>query len=156
MKREIYLILTCLTISLCLKAQKNNCNSCICFANKSTIWKVEIDDKGKEYLVRGDSLKFIKRNIKQLILELNKKSKVQVKLLRLKNHIVYIKIVNSTLFTQTMGDAGADWYIASLIFTLTETPVYCKVYLDFTEGDHGGEPGLKSRKDFIRKYKICK
>lgn len=156
MVKIICLTLTIILNSLHVRSQSLDCNRCACFKNRQALWNVEIDKKGKEYLVRGEKLKFSNKAEEQLIFDLNKSSKVKVKLVKLKSHTVYIKILNSKLFTQSLGDTGADWYLATLIFTLTENSNYNKVYVDFEEGDHGGEPGLKSRKEFNRRYTVCK
>ena len=156
MKKISFLILNILFFSLCINAQNKNCKSCECFINKSAIWKVETDKQGKEYLVKGDSLKLIKGSAKQLLLRLNKISMVKAKILKSGNKVIYIKLINSTIFTQSLGDAGADWYLATLVFMLTENTGYNKVYVDFEEGDHGGRPGFLSRKYFEKKYAICK
>lgn len=87
---------------------------------------------------------------------LNKENKIKIKFLKEKQKTLFIKITNSTYFTQSIGDAGANWYLAFTVFSLTESNKYKNVYVSFEPGDHGGMPGLKSRNNFESLYKICK
>lgn len=116
--------------------------------NKTPIWKVEISCNGEEVLLRGDSINFIKDDYQQLIAALNKNNKVQIEFQKIRGNCIYVAIINSTYFTQNIGDTGADWYLASLVFTLTENDAYKYVFVDFKEGDHGGLPRRMSRDSF--------
>ncbi len=153
MEKSILFLLSCL-FSLASKSQAN-CNECKCLSNKSYTWKIVSSEKN-QFLVRGDSLFLIKEKTKKIIEVLNKENKVKIKFLKEKENTIFVKIINSTFFTQSMGDAGANWYLASLVFSLTESNKYKNVYVNFQSGDHGGLPGLKSRKEFESLYKICK
>ncbi len=63
------------------------------------------------------------------------------------NDTVYVSIPNSVYLTQQMGTAGADAYISSTTYTLTELTGIHFVRYDFEPGDHL-TPGTFSRKDF--------
>ena len=120
--------------------------------NHSAIWHVDIGKKNmKEYLVKGDSIDFIKNDYKKLVVEINNENKVKIKLVKVKDSTVYVKITNSTYFTQRLGDTGADWYIASVLYTLTESGENKYVNFDFVEGDSGGLPGKRKREDITGK-----
>jgi len=136
-------------------AQQPDCNGCTCFSNHSPLWRVEIDKQGTEYLVPGDSIRYYSDDIKLLIAQLNKRKKVRVKLLRLTKEVIYVKVLNSAVLTQTMGTDGANSYLAILVFTLTEYAGHKKVYIDFQQGDHGGEPGIRDRNYFRDLFVIC-
>ncbi len=116
--------------------------------NITPIWKVEMLGNGEEVLVKGDSINFIKDDYRQLIIALNKNNKVQIEFQKIRGDCIYVEIINSTYFTQSIGDTGADWYLVSLVYTLTESKKFNYVFVKFKEGDHGGLPGKKSRNSF--------
>lgn len=132
-----------------------DCNNCTCFINDSYLWKAFVGKSGKEFLVKGDSLDRIKNNTKMIVQFFNKEYRIQIKLLRIKTRVAYLKIINSEYFTQQIGDAAANWYMAELVYSLTEGSLITKVFINFEEGDHGGTPGYKTRKSF-KEYIICK
>ncbi len=63
------------------------------------------------------------------------------------NDTLYVSIPNSVYLTQQMGTAGADAYISSTTYTLTELKGIEFVNYEFEPGDHL-TPGTFSRKDF--------
>lgn len=130
-------------------------NSCD-LSNSGIIWKIEVNKKDyKEYLVRGDSLSYIEPDALVLIKELNKYFRVDAEFIKMNKRDIYIRILNVDYFTQQMGDTGADWFMASTVFTLTEIPNIDYVVFEFNQGDHGGIPGRKSRNDYLSSYPIC-
>jgi spore germination protein GerM len=134
----------------------------------SSIWYVEADSGGTEALVRGGKIDAIKHDVKKLVAALNASGKYpgisrtpgnrepngrpQVKLTKIKNDVAFIEVVNAEYLTQRMGSSGAQAYLASVTFTLTENPRIKKVNFIFEEGDHA-MPGIYSRQDFSQ-YKI--
>jgi hypothetical protein len=76
---------------------------------------------------------------------------LKVKLLNVKDHTASVEIINAEYVTQRMGSSGAQAYLASITFTLTENPQIKKVNFIFEEGDHA-MPGTYSREDF-KNYK---
>ncbi|MEO6894444.1 MAG: hypothetical protein ABI136_05360, partial [Ginsengibacter sp.] len=58
-----------------------------------------------------------------------------------------VKIPDSQKLTNQIGDTGAENFLASATFTLTEMPGIHFVYIDMQTGDHA-EPGVYSRDDF--------
>ncbi len=150
------LVLTALAFSITLstKAQNNDCADCSCFANHSLTWHVETDKKGREYLVRGDSLKQKHLGLNHIISSFNATRKVTIKLVKTENKTVYVKILNNT-YLQQMGLAGVQWYLACLTYTLTETPAHNRIYIDLEEGDHTGPPSFYNRNAFKRQFIIC-
>lgn len=133
------------------------------------IWHVEVDSDAKtEALVRGGKIDAIRNDEKKLVAALNGTAKApgtfrtegargpdgppQVKLLNVKNHTASVEVINAEYLTQRMGSSGAQAYLASVTFTLTENPEIKKVNFIFEEGDHA-MPGIYSRSDF-KNYKI--
>ncbi len=151
---KYFFLLYFIQLAVFADAQKK-CIDCSCFQNRSMSWTVNVDDKGKEYLIRGDSLKINTYSIERLFAAMNGNFDVHIKLIKIKDSTVYIKILNTTYFTQQMGTAGSSWYLASIIFTLTENPECKKIYLDFIEGDHAGPPGYFTRENYEKVYTIC-
>ena len=154
-KMRFIFLLIALLFHLGASAQNiGPCQGCQCFRNKTATWRLETDLAGKEYLTRGDSLKTHTFRTGFLMSNFNNQNIIKARIINIKNGIVYVKILNSAYLTQSIGDAGATSYITTLVYTLTEKYKY--VYLLFEEGDHGGVPGLKSRKSMYTKAQICK
>ncbi len=149
-----YFISIYFTLFTVLSYAQKHCVDCSCFVNKSMQWTVNVDDRGREYLIRGDSLKSKSYSFQTLFGSITTNAKIQLSLLKIQNKTAYIKIINTTDFTQ-LGHASVSWYLARLVFTLTENPKCNKVYLDFIEGDHTGPPGYFTREMFEKSYVIC-
>lgn len=133
------------------------------------IWHVEIDPfTGREALVRGGKIDAIRNDAKKLVAALNGTDKdpgtfrtpndrepndpPKVKLTKIEKDIAIVEIINDEYLTQRMGSSGAQEYLASVTFTLTENPRIKKVNFIFQEGDHA-MPGTYTRKDF-KNYEI--
>lgn len=69
---------------------------------------------------------------------------VQIKFIRTSNDTAFISIPDSEVLTQQMGTAGAESFMISTTFTLTELKGINYVSFDFEEGDHA-IPGVYSR-----------
>ncbi len=65
---------------------------------------------------------------------------------------LYVRIKESTYLTQQMGTTGADDYMSTTTFTLTELKNIKYVNYDFEEGDHA-MPGTYSRQYYIDRNK---
>ncbi len=133
------------------------------------IWHVEVDPSAKtETLVRGGKIDAIRSDEKRLVVALNGTTKYpeafrtkagrepnappKVKLLSVKDQIASVEIINAEYLTKRMGSSGAQAYLASVTFTLTENPQIKKVKFIFEGGDHA-MPGTYTRQDF-KNYKI--
>jgi hypothetical protein len=128
------------------------------------IWHVEVNAPDNTVaLVRGGKIDAIRNDEKKLIAALNGTSKdpetfrvkagrepnapPKVKLLTVKDQIASVEVINAEYLTQKMGSSGAQAYLASVTFTLTEDPQIKKVKFIFEEGDHA-MPGIYTRQDF--------
>lgn len=60
---------------------------------------------------------------------------------------LYVRMPQSTRLTNNIGDTGAENYLATVVFNLTELPGIKYVNLSFSPGNHA-EPGVYSRDDF--------
>jgi hypothetical protein len=60
---------------------------------------------------------------------------------------LYARIPQSSRLTNNIGDTGAENYLATVVFNLTELPGIKYVSLFFLPGNHA-EPGVYSRDDF--------
>jgi hypothetical protein len=133
------------------------------------IWHVEVGSSaGTEALVRGGKIDAIRNDAINLVVALNGTDKdpgafrtkgdrepndpPKVKLLNVKDHTAFLEVINAEYLTQRMGSSGAQAYLASVTFTLTENPQIKKVNFIFEEGDHA-MPGTYTREDF-KNYKI--
>ncbi len=133
------------------------------------IWRVEAGSSAKtEALVRGGKIDAVRNDVKKLVAALNGTDKdpgtfrskgnrepndpPKVKLLNVKDHTASVEVINAEYLTQKMGSSGAQAYLASVTFTLTENPHIKKVHFIFAEGDHA-MPGTYTREDF-KNYRI--
>ena len=130
-------------------------------------WHVDFNESGYR-LIRGSKLDQIKDDMRQLIAALNQSSDnpeifctpagreptdpPKVKLLGIddQHHVVNVEIINDEYLTQKMGTTGAEWFLATVTFTLTEYRKIKFVDFVFREGDHAA-PGRYSRQDFLQK-----
>lgn len=140
------------------------------YKSEDYIWFVSFEN-GDSVLVRGKKIDKIKNDIKKMISALNKSEKnpesfrtpeneeqddpPKLKLKNIAGNTVSVEVINGEYLTQRMGTSGADEFLAEATFTLTEHDNIKSVNFIFYGGDHA-QPGLYSRKDFIRNYKIRK
>lgn len=73
--------------------------------------------------------------------------KVCVELVHVSNDTIFVKIPDAEYLTQRMGTSGADEFMISSTFTLTELPDIRYVDFDFEIGDHAS-PGTYTRQYF--------
>lgn len=69
---------------------------------------------------------------------------VQIKFIRTSNDTAFIAIPDSRVLTQQMGSAGAESFMVSTTYSLTELKGIKFVSFEFEEGDHG-VPGVYNR-----------
>jgi len=83
---------------------------------------------------------------------------VHIDFLRISDDTIFVTIKNPDYLTHQMGSSGANEFMISTTFTLTELSGISWVSFDFKEGDHA-TPGTYSRKyfwDWITEYKKLK
>ena len=72
---------------------------------------------------------------------------VQLVIVKTSGDTLFLKIPQSTYFTQQMGSSGPTTYFAEAVYNLTEIPGIHYVSFDFEEGDHA-QPGTFNRESF--------
>lgn len=137
MKKTIYILFVLLIISCNQQTESNK------------IWTVEFDTVTSSfYMKETNSLK--SQTLNQVIEMLNEQNpQIQIELGKTSNDTAHVKIENSDFLTQQCGTAGADSYLASVVYNLTEFKNIECVNFDFELGDHA-VPGTYSRNDFVK------
>jgi len=118
--------------------------------NQEMIWTVDDENPEKEQLkkpVDAIPATFSAADVIQLINE--NFPGIQMKLIKVSNDTVYVNIPDDKRLTQEIGNTGAENYMASATFTLTELKNIKYVNFALEPGDHA-EPGVFSREDFKR------
>ncbi len=114
--------------------------------NQSLLWHVD-DTKGfklKKPEVEGiDNMPAI--NVIQLIN--NNFDSIHLDYIKTSHDTIYIRIPRSEMLTERRGSTGAESFMASATFSLTELKGIHYVNFDFVEGDHAA-PGVYSRNNF--------
>ena len=132
-------------------------------------WHSEIGSKEGDLLIRGQKLDQIKNDINKLIYAINGSDKdpelfrtpkdkepmgpPKLKLIGIKGQVISIEVINDEYLTQRMGSTGANEFLATATFMLTEYDNIKFVNFIFKEGDHAF-PGLYSREDFLGTWKV--
>ena len=113
------------------------------------MWDFDCDSILKLQNVNADTLTYSK-----LIKGINDKylDKVYLEFVKISYDTIFVKIKNSDHLTQQMGTCGADQYMISNTFTLTELKDIKYVHFDFEYGDHAS-PGAYSRKYYLNLIK---
>ena len=165
MKFELFIVFVILTLLLsCNSGSEKNVNpdveiedtvfesastasgdSALYIKNKSLLWQV--DSKGfklQKPKVSGIDTMSAK-NIIQLI-NTNYDS-IHLDYVKTSHDTIYVHIPHSEMLTQRIGSTGAEIYMASATWSLTELKGVKYVNYDFREGDHAS-PGVYSRNNF--------
>ena len=108
------------------------------------MWDFDCDSVLKLRNVSADTLTYSK-----LIKGINDKylDKVYLEFDKISQDTIFVKIKNSEYLTEQMGTCGADQYIISTTFTLTELKNIRNVAFDFESGDHAS-PGINNRESY--------
>lgn len=126
----------------------NNPDSMRTIVNRSMIWTVQPEGANKDKLKAPDSTQIKNYSYSQLINLLNSNyPDIQMDFEKISHDTIYIKIPDSQRLTNGIGDTGAENFLASATYTLTEMPNIHFVNIKMKSGDHA-EPGVYSRDDF--------
>jgi hypothetical protein len=128
---------------------ENSVDSMRTIVNRSMIWTVQPQGNEKDKLKAPDSTEAVANYSSQQLIELLNQNfpDVQLSFVKVSHDTIYVKIPNSEKVTSQLGDTGAEDYLASVTYTLTETKNIHFVNIDMKGGDHA-EPGVYSRDDF--------
>lgn len=138
------------------------------YDSRDYTWYSEVGSKEGDLLVRGKRLDRIVNDIDKLIYAINGSDKdpelfrareheepigpPKLKLIGIEGEVLSVEVINDEYLTQRMGSTGANEFLATATFTLTEYDNIKIVNFIFEEGDHA-VPGLYSREDFLRTWK---
>lgn len=126
----------------------NNPDSMKTIVNRSMIWTVQPQGTNMDKLKAPDSTQLKNYSYSQLIDLLNQNyPDILLDFDKISHDTIYVKIPNSLRLTNQIGDTGAENFLASTTFTLTELPNIHFVNIIMKAGDHA-EPGVYSRNDF--------
>ncbi|MEO8820802.1 MAG: hypothetical protein ABI267_04985 [Ginsengibacter sp.] len=129
-------------------SNNNSADSTRTIINRSMIWTVEQQSPKKDKLKAPDSTQINSFSASQLIDLLNQNyPDIHLNLVKISHDTMYVNIPESQKLTNEIGDTGAENYLASTTFTLTELKNIKFVNINMQAGDHA-EPGVYSRDDF--------
>jgi hypothetical protein len=118
--------------------------------NRSIIWTVDQQNPGKEKLKKPEAAMPDSVSSVQLIEALNNNfPEIHLDFLKISHDTMYVDIPDSKRLSRELGNTGAENYMASATYTLTELKNVKFVNFKFTPGEHA-EPGTYSRDDFKR------
>lgn len=122
-------------------------DSAMTIINRTIIWTVK-NDLGKEKLIPPNDIKLDTLSSQHLVQLINENfPDIHLDLVRVSHDTMYVKIPDSKKLTQGIGDTGAENYLASTTYTLTELQNIKFVNIAMEPGDHA-EPGVYTRDDF--------
>lgn len=126
----------------------NSVDSTRTIINRSMIWTVEQESPKKDKLKAPDSTQINTFSSSQLIDLLNQNyPDIHLDFVKISNDTMYVKIPDSNTLANGLGDTGAENYLASATFTLTELKNIKFVNINMKAGNHA-EPGVYSRDNF--------
>lgn len=116
--------------------------------NRPMIWSVEPETGEKEKLKAPENAKLDTFSSEHLVKLINENfPDIHLDLIKVSHDTIYVKIPDSKRLTEEIGNTGADNYLASATFTLTELKNIKYVNIALKAGDHA-EPGVYTRADF--------
>jgi hypothetical protein len=129
-------------------SSENPVDSMRTIINRSMIWTVQPQGSEKQKLKAPDSTQINTYSSAQLIDLLNANyPDIHLDFVKISHDTMYVKIPDSNVLANQIGDTGAENYLASTTYTLTEMKNIHFVKIDMKAGDHA-EPGVYSREDF--------
>jgi len=127
------------------------------------VWRTDYDSEGAAKLIRGKKIQDISPDMNKLVIALNhsiEKSELshvtgdhtpsefpRITLRKVEPPTVVVEIGNEKYLTEAMGSSGAQDYLATATYTLTEGPGIRSVEFVFQAGEHA-MPGIYSRESF--------
>jgi len=139
------------------------------YRDEAYTWNARIGTLDGDVLVRGGKIDEIKHDIEKLVFAVNRSDKnpesfrnpedkaptdpPKLKFIEHKGDVVTVEVINARYLTQRMGSTGAEAFMATATFTLTEHEAADAVNFIFKQGDHAA-PGIYSRDLFQIYWKI--
>lgn len=110
-------------------------------------WTADFEESTNTYKIhRALNARLDTLSAQDLVSMVNRDS-IHVAFIRTSHDTIYVSVPNSEYLTQRIGSTGAENFMATTTFTLTEMKGIKYVNYKFTEGDHAS-PGVYSRDDF--------
>jgi hypothetical protein len=121
-------------------------DSSLIMKNKSLLWQVEGTEALKLHKPRVPGIDTMSvKNLLQLIN--NNYDSIHLDYIKTSHDTIYVHIPQSEMLTERIGSTGAEMYMASATWSLTELKGIKYINFDFEEGDHAS-PGVYSRNNF--------
>lgn len=124
-------------------------DSAIVIKNSPDIWTVDFESTTNTFKIhkptnaRPDTL-----SADKLIASINNNwDSIHLNFIKVSHDTIYVNIPNSEKLTEGLGSTGAENYMATTTFSLTEIEGIKYVNYGFKMGDHAS-PGVYSRSDF--------
>ena len=131
-----------------ITANNKESDSALTVISSPLIWTVDEQDPENEKMIKPHDVRLDTFSSVNLVELINKNyPEIHLDLLKVSHDTMYVKIPKSDKLTQQMGSTGAQNYMASATYTLTEFKNVKYVNFNMKEGDHAG-PGVFSRVDF--------
>lgn len=112
-------------------------------------WSVNADAKQDLILQKSMPLKEEDISVRAMVDTMNLiYPDIVVKIAKISNDTVFLRIPKSKYLTTGMGSTGAEAYMAELVYNVTEVKGVGYVDINFKTGDRA-EPGTYARVDFI-------
>lgn len=124
-------------------------DSSVVIKNAPNIWTADFEEATKTYKIhRPANARLDTLSGENLISLINVNwDSIHLKFDKISHDTIYVSIPDSHYLTQNIGSSGAENYMATATFSLTEMKGIKFVNYKFTEGDHAS-PGVYSRNDF--------
>lgn len=124
----------------------NNEDSGLYVKNQTMLWHAD-DSKGFK-LKKPEVPGIDTMSVKNLIQLLNANyDSIHLDYITTSHDTIYVHIPHSEMLTERIGSSGAEMYMASTTWSLTELKGVKYVNYDFEEGDHAS-PGVYTRNNF--------
>ncbi len=116
---------------------------------KNLVWLPVFDSAKGDFVIKQQrTVKADTLTADKLISEINASwDGIKLELVKTSNDTIYVAVPESTKLTQQMGSSGANSYMYSTTYILTELKNIKFVHFNFIEGDHLA-PGTFKRSDF--------
>lgn len=114
--------------------------------NKSLLWNINEESGFKLQKPKAPGIDTMSaQNVIQLLN--NNYDSIYLDYVKISHDTIYVRIPDSERLTERIGSTGAEEYMASTTYSLTEIKGIKYVNYKFVEGDHAS-PGVYSRNNF--------
>ena len=122
-------------------------DSSLVIRNEPNIWSADFEKTTNSYKIHKPANSRLDTLSATGLVSLVDRDSIKVNFIKTSHDTIYLSIPNSEYLTQRIGSTGAENFLATTTFTLTEMRGIKYVNFKFTEGDHAS-PGVYSRNSF--------